>query len=177
MLDLRHVIDHLEEVQAGLGRRSAAAAETLVPIAELGKRRRALCASLETQQAQRNQANQAMAKADKKSAEFAEKRDLLKRLSSDIKEAEKALAECDDRIQSLLRVVPNIPDPTVPVGADEHDNQIIRVWGEKPAFYFAPKDHVALGTALGIFDFERAAKIWAHALPFFSAQRHGWNEL
>lgn len=159
MLDLRHVMEHLEEVQAGLRRRSAAAAETLAPIAELGKKRRELIGSVEGKQAQRNHANEAMAKLDKKSAEFAEKRDLLKRLSGEIKEDEKALADVEKEVQSLLAGVPNIPDPGVPEGKGEEDNQVIRTWGEKPSFSFTPKQHFDIGTALGILDFERAAKL------------------
>ncbi|MFT3773432.1 MAG: serine--tRNA ligase [Minicystis sp.] len=159
MLDLRHVMDHLEEVQAGLRRRSAAAAETLAPIAELGKKRRELIGAVEGKQAQRNQANEAMAKLDKKSAEFAEKRDLLKQLSADIKEAEKALTEVESEVNRLLAVVPNIPDPGVPEGKGEEDNKVVRTWGEKPSFSFTPKSHWDLGTNLGILDFERGAKL------------------
>src|SRR3954469_9122318 len=109
MLDLRYVVDHLDEVQAALGRRSAAAAETLAPIAELGKKRRELIVAVETKAAERNTANEAMAKADKKSPAFAEKREELKRLSGEIKEAEKALSELEATIQDLLAVVPNLP--------------------------------------------------------------------
>src|SRR6185437_9341922 len=157
--DLRHVMDHLEDVQAGLRRRSEAAAESLAPIAALGSERRALIGAVETKQALRNQANEAMAKADKKSPAFAEKRDALKRLSAEIKEAEKALGDVETRIQSLLAVVPNVPDPGVPDGKGEEDNQVVRVWGEKPSFSFAVRPHWEVGTALGILDFERAAKI------------------
>jgi seryl-tRNA synthetase len=159
MLDLRHVMDHLDEVQAGLRRRSDAAAETLAPIAELGKQRRELIVGVEARQAQRNQANEAMAKADKKSPAFAEKRDELKRLSGEIKDAEKALGEVEARIQAQLAVVPNVPDPGVPEGKGADDNQVVRAWGEKPTFKFTPKPHWEVGTALGILDFERAAKI------------------
>ena len=159
MLDLRHVMDHLEEVQAGLRRRSAAAAETLAPITELGNKRRELIGSVESKQAQRNQANEAMAKLDKKSAEFAEKRDLLKRLSAEIKDAEKALADVESEVGRVLAVVPNVPDPGVPDGKGEEDNPVVRTWGDKPTYAFAPKAHWDLGTALGVLDFERAAKI------------------
>ena len=159
MLDLRYVVDHLDEVSAALTRRSAAAAETLAPIAELGKKRRELIVAVETKQQQRNAANEAMAKADKKSPAFAEKREELKRLSGEIKEAEKSLAECEVEVQKLLAIVPNLPDPSVPVGKGEENNQVVRTWGEKPTFAFTPKEHVELGTALGILDFERAAKI------------------
>jgi seryl-tRNA synthetase len=159
MLDLRHVMDHLEEVQAGLRRRSAAAAETLSPIAELGQSRRELIGAVERKQAERNRANEEMGKADKKSPAFAEKRDELKRLSAEIKDAEKALGELEGRIQATLAVVPNVPDPGVPDGKGEEDNQVVRTWGEKPTFSFTPKAHWDLGTALGILDFERAAKL------------------
>src|SRR5262249_25013300 len=139
MLDLRHVMDHLEEVQAGLRRRSAAAAETLAPIAALGQKRRALIAAVETKQAQRNQANNETAKLDKKSPAFADKREELKRLSAEIKDDEKALAEVESDVGSLLAVVPNVPDPSVPDGKGEEENQVVRTWGDKPAFSFAPK--------------------------------------
>jgi seryl-tRNA synthetase len=159
MLDLRHVMDHLDEVQAGLRRRSAAAAETLSPIAELGKKRRVLIGALEAKQAEKNLANEAMARLDKKSPAFAEKREEQKRLSAEIKEAEKALAEVETEVQQKLAVVPNVPDPGVPDGKGEEDNQVVRSWGEKPTFSFTPKAHWDIGTALGILDFERAAKI------------------
>jgi seryl-tRNA synthetase len=159
MLDLRYVMEHLEEVQTGLRRRSAAAADTLAPIAVLGQQRRELIGAVESKQAQRNQANEAMAKADKKSPAFAEKRDELKRLSGEIKDAEKALAELETQIQGQLAVVPNVPDAGVPDGKGEEDNQVVRTWGEKPSFSFTPKAHWDIGTALGILDFERAAKL------------------
>lgn len=152
-------MDHLEEVQAGLRRRSEAAAETLAPITELGQKRRALIGGVEVKQAQRNQANEAMARLDKKSPAFTEKRDELKRLSTEIKDAEKALTELEVEIQAALAIVPNVPDPSVPEGKGEEDNQVLRTWGERPSFAFTPKEHVEIGTALGILDFERAAKV------------------
>jgi seryl-tRNA synthetase len=159
MLDLRHVVDHLDDVRAGLARRSSAAAETLAPIAELGQKRRELIAVVETKQAQRNLANEKMAKADKKSPEFAEQREALKQLSGEIKEAEKQLNDVLASIQAILPLVPNIPDASVPEGKGEEDNVVVRTWGDKPSYSFAPKAHWDIGTALGILDFERAAKM------------------
>src|SRR6185369_8883453 len=60
-----------------------------------------------------------------------------------------------------LTTLPNLPHESVPVGADESANQEIRRWGDKPEFDFEPKDHVDLGTALGILDLDRASKIAA----------------
>ena len=100
-----------------------------------------------------------MAKADKKSAEFAERRESLKALSAEVKDEEKRLTELEARIEEVLLSVPNLPDESVVVGASSDDNPVVRTWGEKPVFGFTPKDHVDLGTKLGILDFERAAKL------------------
>ncbi len=159
MLDLRYVADHVDEVRASLLRRSAGAADTLAPIAELSLRRRELILVVEKKAASRNAANDAMAKADKKSPEFAERREELKRLSGEIKDAEKALADVEAEIQKLLAVVPNLPDASVPDGKSEEDNVVVRTWGEKPTYSFTPKAHWDVGTGLGILDFERATKL------------------
>ena len=58
-----------------------------------------------------------------------------------------------------MRNVPNLPHASVPVGRSEEENVEVRRWGTPPAFDFEPKAHWELGEALGILDFERAAKI------------------
>ena len=64
-------------------------------------------------------------------------------------------------MREVLSTLPNIPHESVPVGKDESANVEVRRWGTKPDFDFEPKDHVDLGTALGILDLDRAAKIAA----------------
>ncbi len=162
MLDLRYVVDHLDEVRAALARRSPNAADSLAPIADLGLERRRIIATVESKAAARNAANDAMAalaKADKKSPEFAAKREELKALSGEVKELEKRLGEIEASIQSALAGVPNLPDPAVPAGTGSDDNPVVRTWGERPSFSFEPKAHWDLGVALGLLDFERAAKL------------------
>jgi seryl-tRNA synthetase len=160
MLDPRHVADHLEEVRAALARRSPAAAAALGDdFAETVSARRAAIQHVERMQSERNAANDAMAKLDKKSPEFAQKREELKALGATIKEGEQRLAELDKRLGELLAGVPNVPDPSVPDGAGGEDNVVVRTWGDKPSFSFEPKAHWDLGAALGILDFERAAKL------------------
>ena len=80
-------------------------------------------------------------------------------LKERIAELDQARENAETRIRDLLSSLPNIPDDSVPVGRSEVENVEVRTWGEKPGFDFAPKDHVDLGTALGILDLERAAKI------------------
>jgi len=69
------------------------------------------------------------------------------------------LKRVQDDLNAMLMAIPNIPHDSVPQGADEDDNQEVLVWGEKPTFDFAVKDHVDLGEALGGLDFAAAIKI------------------
>jgi seryl-tRNA synthetase len=65
----------------------------------------------------------------------------------------------EGQLEQILLVIPNIPHASVPVGKDETQNQLVRTWGEPRHFDFEPKAHDELGTALGMMDFERAAKL------------------
>lgn len=159
MLDLRYVTDNLDEVRRRLATRAGDASLGLDRLAELDERRRTSIAEVEALRAERNEASKAMASADKKSAEFAEKRAALKELGARIKELEAALDDVEAEVEQIVMRLPNLPHDSVPVGRSESDNPIVRTVGERPRFDFAPKPHDELGVALGIVDFERAAKV------------------
>jgi seryl-tRNA synthetase len=159
MLELRYVVDNLEEVRAGLSRRSKQAAGSLDAIAELAQRRSAVITEVESLRHEQNEANQAMAKLDKKSAEFTERRDRLRQLSQRAKELKTEQDAVEAELEQTLLSVPNIPLPDAPDGSDDSHNVEVRAGGHKPSFDFAPKDHADIGSALGILDFARAAKI------------------
>ncbi len=80
-------------------------------------------------------------------------------LGEELKQAEDELAAVQAQFDALLLDIPNLPHESVPAGRDERDNVELRRWGEIPRFALAPKDHVDLGAALGMLDFETAAKI------------------
>ena len=67
------------------------------------------------------------------------------------------LQAVQETVQNLALQMPNLPDPTVPVGTTEQDNRVERTWGEPTDFAFSPKDHVDLGAGLGQLDFDRGA--------------------
>src|SRR5687768_16718490 len=119
--------------------------------------RKELQGRLDALRARRNEANDRMAKADKKSPEFATLRDEMRQVSQQVKEGEAQLADLEERARDRLLHVPNAPHETVPAGGGEQDNPVVSTWGEQPSFSFTPKDHVDLGVARGIMDFERAA--------------------
>jgi seryl-tRNA synthetase len=125
------------------------------------QKRKSQQGELDGSRAARNNANERMAKLDKKSPEFAAARDELKLLSSKIKEGEAALTASEVEAEDLLLHLPNAPHASVPDGKSEHDNQLLHVWGTAPVFpdgYIA-KNHWDVGEPLGILDFAAGAKI------------------
>jgi seryl-tRNA synthetase len=142
-----------------VARRGAGVAQAIAEWRALDQRRRAQQGELDDLRRERNAANDRMARLDKKSAEFATSRDQLRALSDRIKQGEVEHGRIEAQSLALLERIPNAPHASVPDGAGEHDNRLERTWGEKPALAFEPKDHVDLGTALGIFDFARGVKI------------------
>jgi seryl-tRNA synthetase len=79
-------------------------------------------------------------------------------LRDEIKRLDQELAGIDAEIEELLAALPNLPDPSVPDGHSEEDAEIIREVGTPPEFDFEPRDHLELGTALGVIDMESAAR-------------------
>jgi seryl-tRNA synthetase len=160
MLDLRHVSENLADVKAALARRGFADSDLLDRLGALAEERRAVITSGEALRQERNEASQAMAKvADKQSEEFRAKREQLRTLGDQIKRSEARQGEVETELGTILLNLPNLPHADTPDGLTETDNVEVRVWGEKPSFDFDVRDHVELGTQLGILDFERAAKI------------------
>ena len=83
----------------------------------------------------------------------------LGKIPDRIKELTDRRRGVEEELDGLLALVPQPPDPEVPHGLDDTENVELYTWGEKPSFEFEPKDHVTLGTDLGIIDFPRAAKL------------------
>jgi seryl-tRNA synthetase len=160
MLDLRHVSENLDEVKADLWRRGFSDTELLDRLSSLADARRQVITSVDALRQERNEASQAMGRvADKKSEEFQAKREQLRALGDQIKTGEARQSEIEGELEGILLNLPNLPHPDTPDGLGEDDNVEQRVWGERPSFDFDVRDHVEIGTALGILDFERAAKI------------------
>ena len=156
MLDLKWVVANLDEARRRLATRGPAAAEALAPIEALAAERRQLIQASETQRAEQRKASDQMRTL--KGEEQAQLRARLKTLSDEAKEKEARLKEVEEKIERALLNVPNLPHETVPAGASEHDNKVVRSWGEKPAISSA-KEHTEIGEKLGLLDFERAAKV------------------
>jgi seryl-tRNA synthetase len=157
VLDLRLIREQPDAVAGKLARRGGS--ELVKPLLEREAARRRLIHEAEELKAQRNTASEAIGQARRRgedaSAEMARMRevaDRIKTLDADVKAA-------DDDIEQMLLRIPNLPHESVPDGASADDNVEVRRWGTPREFSFTPKSHDELGEALGILDFERAARI------------------
>src|SRR6185295_15093143 len=162
MLDLNYVRENLELVRARLETRGVAPG-LLDSFAEADAERRRVIAESDQLNAARNTASREIGALMKEG-----KRDEAEARRKQVAESKERIAELDrrrddveTRMRDLLTTLPNIPHESVPVGKDESANEEVRRWGTQPEFRFEPKDHVDLGTALGILDLDRAAKIAA----------------
>jgi seryl-tRNA synthetase len=157
MLDLKYVVNHLDEVTTRLERRGGNL--DLEPVAKLAIERRDLTIEVEGLRQKQNAANDEMRKLAKDPEKLAVARTDLRQTSERIKAIDFQLREVEERLEDQLLRIPNLPHPSVPDGLTAEQNVVVRSWGEKPALDFSPKEHPDLGEALGILDFERAAKI------------------
>ncbi|HKC59021.1 MAG TPA: serine--tRNA ligase [Myxococcales bacterium] len=165
MLDLRWVVANLDEAKRRLSTRGPAAAEALAPIEKLASERKALIQASETRRAEQKKASERMRTL--RGEEQARLRAELKTLSDEVKEQEARLKEVEERIEAALLAVPNLPHESVPVGTDPAANVVVRSWGDKPRFSFAPRQHDELGEKLGMLDFARAGKVSGARFAFY----------
>lgn len=162
MLDLNYVRENIDKVREALTARRADTTP-LDDFAKADEERRRVIAESDQVNAQRNTASReigALMKEGKKE-EAETRRNEVGKLKERIAELDQLRAQTEARMSDLLSSLPNIPHESVPRGESEADNVEVRRWGSPPQFTFEPKDHVDLGTALGILDLERAAKISA----------------
>jgi seryl-tRNA synthetase len=108
---------------------------------------------------QRNEASEAIGKLKRAGNDTSAQQAKVKEISSEIKSLEETARLAEERLNSYLHSIPNLPNISVPIGMDETANLEVRRWGSAPVFDFAPLDHVDIGTSLGILDMDRASKI------------------
>src|SRR5712691_10166356 len=157
MLSREYLREHADQYRQVLANRGVS--PDLDRFLELDAERRRTIARVETLKNQRNVASQEIATLKKNKQDATSQIDAMKRVGDEIKGLDERLAAIEDELRALELGMPNAPHESVPVGADDTANRVERTWGEKPKFDFAPKSHWDIGEALGILDFDRAAKI------------------
>jgi seryl-tRNA synthetase len=173
MLDWRAIVENPAKFAEGLtarGYKPEQAKEVAGRILDLSRARVEKQKEANDLKAQRNQISQkvgALMKEGKR--EEAEKVKVeAKALGDRISELDAYVDESETAFRRELEVIPNLPHESVPVGKSASDNKVVREWGKKRSFDFAPKGHDELGENLGQLDFNRAAKISGARFTFLT---------
>ncbi|PHV11025.1 serine--tRNA ligase [Chitinimonas sp. BJB300] len=156
MLDIQQLRNDLDGVAALLATRGFSLDTTT--FAALENERKALQTRTQDLQAERNAKSKAIGQAKAKGEDVAPIMASVAHLGDELKTCEANLAALQDKLNELLLNIPNLPHESVPVGKDESDNVELHRWGTPRTFDFDIKDHVDVGTPLGL-DFETGAKL------------------
>jgi len=159
MHDIKLVRDDPQGFDAALAKRGL---EPISPrLLGLDEERRRNIAELQAWQARRNAASKAVgqAKAAKDEAKAQALIEEVGRLKAAIQAGEERARALDAEIHDALASIPNLPADDVPVGPDEHANEEVARWGQIRNFAHEPRQHFEIGEALGLMDFETAAKL------------------
>jgi seryl-tRNA synthetase len=159
MLDLKFVREHPELVATAWRNRGLDL--SLEEFRRQDEARRRLLTEVESRRHERNRLSKEIGAKMKagQAGEVQPLKDRVAEANARIKVLEDEAAAADAWVKDFLLNLPNVPHASVPVGASSEDNLVVRTWGEKPRFAFAPRPHWEVGEALGVLDFERAAKI------------------
>jgi len=157
MFDIKWIRDNPDDFDRGMARRGQEPqAEALI---QLDAKRREAETRAQDIQAERN-------KLSKEVGVLKAKGDDAEDLIAKVSETKNAEAEAEKKaeaagrdLETAMAELPNLPADDVPDGADETANKEIRTWGDKPKFDFSPKEHFDIGEALGLMDFETAARM------------------
>jgi len=157
MIDPKQLRTNLDDVARQLGRRGYRL--DTQALAALEEKRKKLQVIAQQFQSERNAKSKAIGAAKSKGEDTSRLMQEVAQIGAAQKQAETELEQIQNDINEIALGIPNVPQASVPDGKDENDNQEVRRWGEPGRPGFTPKDHVDLGAALGMMDFDTAAKI------------------
>ena len=120
--------------------------------------------------AERNKASEDIAKAKRVGENANEAISAMRSVGDEIKSLEEKAQSLKSEIDEHLLGIPNLPHDSVPTGEDASDNVEVRQWGTPLESDFELRDHLTLGENLGLFDFERGAKISGSGFPLYTGK-------
>ena len=170
MLDIKLIRENTEEAQHRLQRRNTSIESELVKLLELDDERRKWLNETEALKSKKKSLSAAVGVLKKDGKDATSIMEKVKGLNERIGECDEQVRHAEAAVQELLYIIPNLPDDSIPDGADESANEEMRVVGDKPDFGFAVKSHVEIGEKLGILDFKRAAKISGSRFAVYKGQ-------
>lgn len=166
MLDIKFFRENIDEIRRRLATKKFDV--DFDAILACDAKRRALVAEFEASRAAQNATNKEMALMKKGTPEFLAKVAEMKTVSAKTKELEKQVAEIEVEWRKLYLTVPNIPDPSVPVGKTEQDNEVVYTWGDPEKLITKDaKPHWDIAWFEKAIDFKRGVKVTGAGFPFY----------
>lgn len=159
MLDIRQLREDPEGIKTRLKARGGESWQLIDEILSCDEKRRAGETEKQQLQSDRNRISKEIGALRKEGKDASEIESEVRTVGERIKAIGEEADAAEARQTELLLQLPNLPHAECPVGSDETANPVVREWGAKPTFAFEAKDHVEIGTRLGLFDFELATKI------------------
>src|SRR6185369_1162838 len=157
MLDIAYLRENLELARVRLSHRGYTL--DVETFSRLDGERKSLIQEVELLRQQLKAGSAEIGKLKREKTDTSALQNKMTEVSEQIKTIEAPLKAVEDRLSEMAAVMPNLPDPSVPLGFTEDENVEVRRVGEVPKFNFAPKAHWDIGPALGILDSERGSKV------------------
>ena len=157
MLDLRFVRENPELVIKAMTAKGEGV--NLDELLQTDRQRRQFLTEIEELKHHRNTVSKEIGRLKQSGKEPAEMMEQMRLSNERIRQLDDEIRTLEEKMDSILLHIPNLPDPEVPTGALEEDNLEVRRWGDPPQFDFTPKAHWDLGEDLRILDFACAGKI------------------
>jgi len=158
MLDIRQIRENPDAVKARLALRGGPHATMIDEVLAADTERRTNETRWQHLQSERKRLSKEIGALRSKKEDSSALEDESKRTGAEMESLQQASAAADARQRDLLLSIPNLPHDAIPRGADATANPVLRTWGTPPQIADA-QDHVTIGTRLGLFDPERAAKL------------------
>ncbi len=165
MIDIKLLREQPDQVKAAIAHKKFAC--DIDAILELDATRRTKITEAEQARAEQKAANQEMAALKKGSPEFLEKVQAMKKIAARAKELEAESKEADAAFQSAFMEIPNLPDPSVPVGKGEDENVVASTWGDAEADFPHALPHFDIPWFESRIDFARGVKATGAGFPFY----------
>jgi len=168
MHDLKFLRLNREKVEAGVALKGMAV--DLTRFYAIEEKRLAVLHQTEELKARRNASSEEIAAKKRRGEDAAAEIVAMRDVGDRIKTLDADLKRLEEESETLAAWIPQLPHASVPPGSGPEQNQQVRAWGEKPRFDFEPKPHWDIATALGLLDFDRAAKIAGSGFLLFTGR-------
>lgn len=167
MLDIRLLRDNPHAVKTRLATRGGGVEALIDDALACDVTRRQAETEKQRLQSERNRLSKEIGLKRKAGEDSSALEAQVKAHAAELTDWDQRAAEAEAKQREILLGIPNLPHEACPPGVGAEENPVVREWGEKPTFSFAPRDHATLGTSLGILDFESATKITGSAFVVY----------